>query len=127
MSIPAIMSEVCNSSLGAITRGSRGLLSESLSAAFAKNLGDLLEARGISQRSLAIDVGVSPPTVTKWLSGKQTPTLHHVQMVANRLRVPAAALLAANMAIPAAVIMSPEEALKVLTEEIRRKLNTGKD
>lgn len=58
-------------------------------------LGDWLRWRDLSQRQLAELVGVSEPTVSKWLSGKQSMTIGHLYVVARVLNAAPEELLAA--------------------------------
>ena len=44
---------------------------------------ELREAKGIQQKSLAIDLGVSQPTVSDWESGRKTPSARSTQKLAD--------------------------------------------
>lgn len=45
----------------------------------------LREARGMSQRKLAADIGVSPGAVAQWELGATTPTMSNLVALANVL------------------------------------------
>ncbi|MFA4835104.1 MAG: helix-turn-helix transcriptional regulator [Dehalococcoidia bacterium] len=57
-------------------------------------LEDLMQQRNVSMRRLALDVGVSPSTLSRWLSGKQTPSLQSCQKLAESLVIPVEQVLA---------------------------------
>lgn len=47
-----------------------------------------LKTRRVEQRRLAEVCGVSPSTVSQWVSGDRTPTLHHSLVAAKLLKCP---------------------------------------
>lgn len=51
--------------------------------------------RGLSQKSLAIALGVSPITVNRWERGTRTPSLLMIEKIALQLRMTIAELLGA--------------------------------
>ena len=63
-----------------------------------KYLPPWLRYRGLSQRSLADAMGVSEPTISKWLSGKQSMTVAQFSRIASLLN-----------AKPSDILFSPED------------------
>lgn len=55
---------------------------------------DTLRQRGISLRRLAIDAGISPSTLSRWVSGKQSPSPQSCQKLAESLSLPVEQVLA---------------------------------
>lgn len=55
---------------------------------------DLLRRRGVSLRRLAIDAGISPSTLSRWVSGKQVPSPQACRKFAQSLSIPAERVLA---------------------------------
>ena len=55
---------------------------------------DILRQRGSSLRRLATDTGVSPSTLSRWLSGGQIPSPQSCQKLSESLSVPVEHVLA---------------------------------
>ena len=49
---------------------------------------DILRQRRISLRRMALEAGVSPSTLSRWMNGKQTPSLQSCQRLAESLSIP---------------------------------------
>lgn len=56
-------------------------------AKFAKHLGKLLDASGLTADELAERLDVSAQAVWHWLSGRRTPPLKHFPQIAKALKV----------------------------------------
>lgn len=50
---------------------------------FSKNLRNLMEKSGKTQKEVADVVGVAPPTFNEWLSGKKFPRIDKIQKLAD--------------------------------------------
>ena len=50
---------------------------------FAKNLRRYMERKGISQKELAVIVGVSAPTINEWIKSKKYPRIDKIEILAN--------------------------------------------
>ena len=57
------------------------------------SLKELRESKGISQKQMAIDLGVSQPTVSDWERGKKEPRGANLHMIARYLGVSPATVL----------------------------------
>ncbi len=55
---------------------------------------NLLRQRGVSLRRLATDAGISPSTLSRWVSGKQVPSPQLCQQFADSLSLPVERVLA---------------------------------
>jgi transcriptional regulator with XRE-family HTH domain len=60
---------------------------------FARNVHRLRTRKGLSQKALADDVGISVSYVSMLERGQRSPPLETVEKIARALRVPPAALL----------------------------------
>lgn len=54
---------------------------------FIKNLSNLLEEEGITQRELAEKIGVTEVTISRYLSGERNPRIEIVSKIANFFNV----------------------------------------
>ena len=52
-----------------------------------KRIRELREQKGLEQKHLAIDLGVSQPTVSDWESGRKTPSAKRMQLIADYFNV----------------------------------------
>lgn len=50
---------------------------------FAKNLRRYMEIKGISQKELAVIVGVSAPTINEWIKSKKYPRIDKIEILSN--------------------------------------------
>ena len=50
---------------------------------FAKNLRRYMELKGISQKELAVIVGVSAPTINEWIKSKKYPRIDKIEILSN--------------------------------------------
>ena len=50
---------------------------------FAKNLRSYMEKKEISQKELAVIVGVSAPTINEWIKAKKYPRIDKIEILAN--------------------------------------------
>ena len=63
---------------------------------FCDNLNALLKARGVRQKQLAVEVGVTKATMSGYSRGSAFPSVDKVEQMAAVLDVPPAALLAGS-------------------------------
>lgn len=61
----------------------------------AETLRELMYEQGLTQATLAHEVGVSPSRVSEYLSGKSEPTLKVAKRLYQKMKVPAQVLLGA--------------------------------
>ena len=54
---------------------------------FQKNLRDLIESRGMTNKMLAADVNLTQATITRYLHGKREPELRNVVLLAKYFNV----------------------------------------
>lgn len=73
---------------------------------------ELADRMGISQKELAISIGVSQPTVSDWCNGKKNPTGKNLDKVAAYFNVTKAVILGYEEGIPEI----PPSILKELSE-----------
>jgi HTH-type transcriptional regulator/antitoxin HigA len=52
-----------------------------------------LEEKGMTQKQLANEIGVSPSRVNDYISGRSEPTLKIARLLCNTLKIPPAAIL----------------------------------
>ena len=50
---------------------------------FAKNLKHYMEIKEISQKELAVIVGVSAPTINEWIKSKKYPRIDKIEILSN--------------------------------------------
>ena len=50
---------------------------------FAKNLRRYMERKDISQKELAVIVGVSAPTINEWIKAKKYPRIDKIEVLSN--------------------------------------------
>jgi transcriptional regulator with XRE-family HTH domain len=50
---------------------------------FAKNLRRYMEMKEISQKELAVIVGVSAPTINEWIKAKKYPRIDKIEILSN--------------------------------------------
>ena len=50
---------------------------------FAKNLRHYMEGKEISQKELAVIVGVSAPTINEWIKAKKYPRIDKIEILSN--------------------------------------------
>lgn len=50
---------------------------------FAKNLRRYMEGKEISQKELAVIVGVSAPTINEWIKAKKYPRIDKIEILSN--------------------------------------------
>ena len=50
---------------------------------FAKNLRRYMERKDISQKELAVIVGVSAPTINEWIKAKKYPRIDKIEILSN--------------------------------------------
>ncbi len=60
---------------------------------FSKNLSEVLERRGKSQKDLVDYIGVSSSTVSNWCTGQKLPRMDKIQSIASWLGVNSSDLL----------------------------------
>lgn len=60
----------------------------------AKNLKSILRIKNKSQLALADRLRVAPSTVSIWVAGKGSPSIHHVGRIARALKIDVADLFA---------------------------------
>lgn len=60
---------------------------------FARNLSNLVNESGKTQKEIAEDLGVTPQTFNAWLLRKTLPRLGRIQQIADYFRVPKTALV----------------------------------
>ena len=53
-----------------------------------QNLGYFLSLRGMSQKELAMKLGVSQSAVTNWIKGKNSPDIEMVALICQHLHIP---------------------------------------
>jgi len=63
---------------------------------FAERLNAAIEARGISHRALAREIGASKQSVTNWTQGRNEPSLHYLRHIARALDTSMMSLLREN-------------------------------
>ena len=54
----------------------------SFSETFSKNLAELLKNNNINQKELAKKIGVSPSTVSMWVTGNSSPRMDLLEKIA---------------------------------------------
>lgn len=54
---------------------------------FEKNLRDLIESRGLTNKALAADLNLTQATITRYLHGKREPELRNVVLLAEYFNV----------------------------------------
>ena len=59
----------------------------------AKSLAEFREIKGLSQRRMASDLGISEPYLSEILSGKRTPSKRLALRISERTGIPVLALL----------------------------------
>ncbi len=64
---------------------------------FCRNVRDLLRARGMTQRDLAISLGVTQASISQLLSGRHSPTLDKVEEVARAFGLDSQALVMSEL------------------------------
>lgn len=64
---------------------------------------ELREAKGMQQKELAIDLGVSQPTISDWESGRKIPSARSTQKLANYFNVSIDYLLGRDEKMPTPV------------------------
>ncbi|MDW4093340.1 helix-turn-helix transcriptional regulator [Staphylococcus saprophyticus] len=55
---------------------------------FSENLLSLLHQKGIDQKQLAMDLGISPASVTHWIKGNKYPRIGKIEEIAEYFNVP---------------------------------------
>lgn len=55
---------------------------------FSENLLSLLDKRGIDQKQLAIELNISPASVTHWIKGNKYPRIGKIEEIAEYFNVP---------------------------------------
>ena len=60
---------------------------------------ELRKKRGIQQKALALEIGVSCPTVSEWESGKKDPSGERLQKLADFFGVDELVVLGRNVSI----------------------------
>ena len=56
-------------------------------------IGMSLEEKGMTQRQLAMEIGVSPSRINDYVSGRAEPTLKNAGMICRTLNIPPATIL----------------------------------
>ena len=79
------------------------------------NLKDLLRLKDIKQKKIALEIGVSQPTVSDWVNGKKIPEGKNLQKLADLLGVEPSVIIGY---IPAA--SSEDEDVMEIRERVRR-------
>lgn len=77
---------------------------------------ELREARGIEQKTLAIDIGVSQPTVSSWENGVKNPSSKRAEKLADYFGVSIDYLLGREVPDP-----DIDEGVMELRERLRRQ------
>ena len=65
----------------------------SFSETFSKNLAGLLKNNNISQKELAKKIGVSPSTVSMWVTGNSSPRMDLLEKIAEVFNITPSVLL----------------------------------
>ncbi|MBJ6289184.1 helix-turn-helix transcriptional regulator [Staphylococcus aureus] len=55
---------------------------------FSENLVSLLNKKGIDQKQLAIELNISPASVTHWIKGNKYPRIGKIEEIAEYFNVP---------------------------------------
>ena len=55
---------------------------------FSENLLSLLDKKGIDQKQLAIELNISPASVTHWIKGNKYPRIGKIEEIAEYFNVP---------------------------------------
>jgi len=61
--------------------------------AVSELIGLYLEEKGMTQKQLACEIGLSPSRVSDYISGRSEPTLQNAGMICRILQIPPAAML----------------------------------
>lgn len=65
----------------------------SFSETFSKNLAELLKNNNINQKELAKKIGVSPSTVSMWVTGNSSPRMDLLEKIAEVFNIAPSVLL----------------------------------
>lgn len=77
---------------------------------------ELREAKGMQQKELAIDLGVSQPTISDWESGRKVPSARSTQKLADYFNVSIDYLLGKEEESEQAEVFSPERLQEAMGE-----------
>lgn len=78
-----------------------GINEEEYKQIFARNLRDWMYARDISQREMAVKLGVSPTIVSAWCRGEKSPRMTKVDAICQILNVKRSDLMLSKEEAPA--------------------------
>lgn len=92
---------------------------------FCDNLNAVLKARGIRQKELAVEVGVTKATMSGYSRGSASPSVDKIMQMAAVLDVPPAALLAGSDAERELICVAAgnDDLCRVLTSIARGELD----
>ena len=60
---------------------------------FAENLSEVINAKGLTQKTVANAIGVKPNTLNQWTTGKREPDFDHLLMLCYYLKMSPSELL----------------------------------
>lgn len=64
------------------------MVQKSAKEIFSENLLSLLDKKGIDQKQLAIELNISPSSVTHWIKGNKYPRIGKIEEIAEYFNVP---------------------------------------
>lgn len=124
MGNPAHSEQACYAATALSTRDVLGeYLSSPSRDVVVRRLNLYMEIAGLSGRKLAFACGVSPSTMTRWLSGENQPSYEDMDKIAQALKIPVWKLWIDDPSEVAGNIpVSVEDALKVVNDYVAKTL-----